>query len=203
MLLGVLSAQAEEPQSGKEWSLLGDHAIGANNPGLAAENYVRASEAYFKEGDMEAAAAMRLSSASQFVALNRKQAAIDELSKVIAIASKSRFVAEAYRRRGVLSEELGDHQQALADQAKFDELTKVSERDCEARDRFRNSPQGKCFTRVMTYMMMTGGPGSEDAVFRKRVQEIIQAHKPDNDDGSCQVANELDAFYAKFTQKAQ
>jgi tetratricopeptide (TPR) repeat protein len=200
MLLGALSAQAEEPQSGKEWAVLGDHAIGANNPGLAAENYVKASEAYVKERNLEAAAAMRLSSASQYVALNRKQAAIDELSKAIAL--KPRFVAEAYRRRGVLSEELGDHQQALADQARFEELTKGSERDREARDRFRNSPQEKCFTRVMTYMMMTGGPGSEDAEFSKRVQEIIEAHKQDKDDGSCRVANELDAFYAKFTQKA-
>jgi tetratricopeptide (TPR) repeat protein len=140
MLLATLSAQAAEPQSGKEWAVLGDHAIGANNPGLAAENYVKASEAYVKEGDLEAAAAMRLSSASQFVALNRKQEAIDELSKVIAL--KPRFVAEAYLRRGVLSEELGEHQQALADQTKFEELTKGSERDREARDRFRNSTQG-------------------------------------------------------------
>lgn len=199
ILLGALSAQAAEPQSGEEWALLGDHAIGADNPGLAAENYVKASEAYVKEGNLEAAAAIRLSSANQYVALNRRQEAIDELSKAIAL--KSRFDAEAYRRRGVLSEELGNHQQALADQAKFEELTKLSERDREARDRFRNSPQGKCFTRVMAYMMMTGGPGSEDAVFSKRVQEIIVAHKGDKDEGSCQVANELDAFYAKFTQK--
>jgi tetratricopeptide (TPR) repeat protein len=200
MLLIALSAQATEPQSGDQWAVLGDHAIGANNPGLAAENYVKASEAYVQEGNLEAAAAMRLSSASQYVALNRKQEAIDELSKVIAL--KPRIVAEAYRRRGVLSEELGNHQQALADQLKFEGLTQVSERDREARDRFRNSLQGKCFTRVMTYMMMTGGPGPEDAVFRKRVQEIIEAHKRDKDDGTCQVANELDAFYAKFTQKA-
>jgi hypothetical protein len=54
----------------------------------------------------------------------------------------------------------------------------------------------------MTYVMMTGGSGSEDVVFRKRVQEIIEAHKREKDDGSCHVANELDAFYAKFTQKA-
>jgi hypothetical protein len=200
MFLGALSTQAEEPQSGKEWAFLGDHAIGANDHGLAAENYVKASEAYLEEGNLEAAAAMRLSGASQYVASNKKQAAIDEMSKAIAL--KSRFDAEAYRRRGVLSEELGNHQQALADQAKFEELTKLSDRDREARDRFRNSPQGKCFTRVMTYMMMTGGPGLEDAVFSKRVQEIIEAHKRDKDDGSCQVANELDAFYAKFTQKA-
>ena len=187
--IGHANTPSTEPVTGQDWARMGDHALGADNKEKAIEYYTKAIEAYTSDGETYPVPFLYSNRATLYVGFEKYQQAIEDYTSAIKL--KPDFF-EAYRMRGNIYDKLGNHQQALADYAKHDELVKESH---EAANRNKTPEEKECDARFFAYLMAISGKSSaENNKIREQAMQIIATHKNDK---SCETVKELDVLFGQ------